>query len=96
MFGDLGADLGASVVSDSCQCNQGHMAGVLLFKQWEELLQKTWTRSEISFSPITGEDRINAVAPFSRSLSLRMESADILAKIPTMPPVIFSDWRFAS
>lgn len=42
------------------------------------------------------EDKINAVAPLSNSLSLRIESADILAKIPTTPPVTLSDWVFAS
>ena len=35
VFGDLGPDLRASMVSDGRQCYQGHMARVLLFEEWE-------------------------------------------------------------
>lgn len=35
VFGDLGADLGASMMSDSCQCDQGDMTRMLLLKEWE-------------------------------------------------------------
>ena len=41
-------------------------------------------------------DEVDAVGPFSKSLSLRIESTDILAKMPITPPVILSDLMFSS